>query len=298
MKALKTVEQNLAKQNHSDVSIFANGECFISQSAISRATGIPQQTLSRWIISDNGLEYNTNKFNQLDPESMQKIVIMGSRKYNQCFEFMTTLIQAGAKAYIFNLAGVALGVTPKIPTSRKGLLELALAQETELEALRIKVLKQLPDVIFSEHLDGTISMNALAKVISCNTPVTIGANKLFALLRGRDILLGGRSIKERNLPAQKFVKHFPVTLYRSEFGTSYTTSVSELGVEYVTARIQTWLESPKPVALPVPPKPVAPPATIPKLVMISEPKDVQLWLDIGWTEDSLFESGRARWDYS
>ena len=293
--------KNLAKKNHSDVTVFTNGDCFISQSAISRVTGIPRTTLQGWIYKKSA-EYNTNELNQLDAESMEKLVIFGSRKYDQCFQFMTTLIQAGSKAYIYNLAGLSLGVTnpvvEEIPTTRKGLLELALSQETELEQLREKVRKNLPDVIFSEKLDGCISMNALAKLISSNTSVDIGANRLFTLLREKKILLGGRSQYEKNLPAQRFVKHFPVTLLRSEHGTSYTTSVSELGVQYVVARIEGWLEKPMllpPAPAPLPPAYLPPPPPLPpaQLVITHPITEREKW--VGWSDQEIVDAGHGYW---
>ena len=107
--------KNLATKNTTDFTVLPTGEAYISQTAISKCTGIPQQTISRWLLADNGLVYNTNKFNQLDAKSMQKLVIMGSSKYPTCLEFMGKLLEAGAKAYIYHEAGYTLNAQPALP---------------------------------------------------------------------------------------------------------------------------------------------------------------------------------------
>ena len=105
--------KNLATKNVDDFTVDSIGNAFISQSAVSRCTGIPQQTISDW-VRKNSVGYNLNENNQLDAKSLQKLVIVGSSKYPSCLAFMGKLLEAGAKAYIYHEAGYSLTATPKL----------------------------------------------------------------------------------------------------------------------------------------------------------------------------------------
>ena len=99
--------QNLAKQNHSDVSIFANGECFISQRKASLLCGVALSTLQNFFRSSNIVISQG-----LTPENFSFSVTHYALKgRTEAIKTLTTFTEAGAKAYIYNLAGLKLGVT-------------------------------------------------------------------------------------------------------------------------------------------------------------------------------------------
>ncbi|RLA17454.1 MAG: hypothetical protein DRQ62_14940 [Gammaproteobacteria bacterium] len=133
--------ENLARKNREDFTINENGDAFISQMAISRSTGIPQSTISDWIRKWS-VGYNTNELNQLDAESLQKLVIFGSSKYPSCLAFMGTLLEAGAKAYIYHQAGYKLDAI-QVSSSRKSMAAINLGQLTAKDY--ISFLKQIAD---------------------------------------------------------------------------------------------------------------------------------------------------------
>ena len=127
---------NELKTLTNDFTVTESGDAYISQTAISRITGIPLSTLNRWILEDNGKLYTTNKINQLDAKSLQKLVIMGSSKYTSCFEFMGTLLEAGAKAYIYHEAGYKLKAEKQLTTLEmlsKGFAEMARIEQKQSE---------------------------------------------------------------------------------------------------------------------------------------------------------------------
>jgi len=125
--------QDLSKENK-DFTVTATGQACISQTAISKVTGIPQQTLSDWIRTKS-VDYNTNELNQLDAKSFQKVVILGSPKYPSCLTFMGTLLEAGAKAYIYHQAGYKLDATMPPPTTFLEAMQVATKEMEVLETL-------------------------------------------------------------------------------------------------------------------------------------------------------------------
>jgi hypothetical protein len=123
-------QNNLATINTTDFTVIENGEAFISQTKIAELTGIPQQTISGWVRRDS-VAYNTNKFNQLDAKSFQKLVILGSPKYPKCLQFMGMLVEAGARAFIYTQAGYS--ITAQKPKTQLEMLAEGFAKMAEIE---------------------------------------------------------------------------------------------------------------------------------------------------------------------
>lgn len=125
-------------------------------------------------------------------------------------------------------------VSLNIPTSFADALELAAAQQREIESMKPKVL--FADVISTSK--DSFLIRELAKKIAENG-VNVGEKRLFAWLRENGYLISGKSASDRNLPTQKSinlglfeVKESP---FRQPDGTikiSKTTMVTNKGRMY------------------------------------------------------------------
>lgn len=202
---------NLATKNTNDFTVTGSGEAFISQSAISRLTGIPQQTLSDW-IRKKSVDVNTNNINQLDAKSLQEIVIVGSSKYPSCQQFMCKLLEAGAKAYIYHEAGYELQVKPKM--TQLEMLAEGFANMARLEAEQSVIKAEIAQIKDrQDQLDGdTQYMTALAYCRKHKIPAPLKvANKL-----GRDCAKHCKqyTIKIGTVPDERWgsVNSYPVKI--------------------------------------------------------------------------------------
>ncbi len=128
MSNLKVVNTDLAFENDimGDFKVCPiTGDAFISQVKTSELTGIPRTTIQDWIKKDPA-GYNTNENSQLDAKSLQKAVLSGMLKgYELCTPLSEKLMEAGAKAFIYQEAGYQFNAQPKPLTPAEILLQQA-----------------------------------------------------------------------------------------------------------------------------------------------------------------------------
>jgi len=122
----------IAKQAN-DVTIFDNGDAYISQVKLSELSGIPRSTLQDWIKSGTPKnEIKVNENNQIHYSSLSKIIKSGTLKgYGKCIELLDMLIEAGAKAYLYHLAGYKMDA---VRTEPQNYIEALRALADSLEA--------------------------------------------------------------------------------------------------------------------------------------------------------------------
>ncbi|WNV82239.1 BRO family protein [Umezawaea sp. Da 62-37] len=120
-----------------------------------------------------------------------------------------------------------------VPTTLSGALELAAAQQRELEAQRDRLAVAEPKVVAHDaFMDarGALSMGAVANSLR------IGRNTLFALLRGHGVL------QDDNRPYQRYAHHFVVTVHGTPAAypirVVHTTLVRPTGVELIRRVLQ------------------------------------------------------------
>lgn len=117
----------------------------------------------------------------------------------------------------------------RVPANFADALELAAAQQREIEAAEAKIALDAPKVAAYEALidaDGYYSMEAAGKVIG------IGRNTLFRKLRDAGVLQVGS-----NLPYQRYMHHFKITAGTRETPNglmpTQTVRVRPSGLEFV-----------------------------------------------------------------
>lgn len=127
--------------------------------------------------------------------------------------------------------------TPALPTNFKEALLMLVAAEEEKEALNKELVQLQPKGEFYDSVmssEKCIDMKAVAKVLNCG----MGRNKLFELLRNKNILDGG------NEPYQRFVDQglFEVDLISIVINGAEDiktkTVVTPKGVEYISKLVK------------------------------------------------------------
>jgi len=137
MKKLQAVN-NLATVNQSDFTITKEGGAFITTTKAAELIGIPRTSLQDW-IKKNSAGLNLNKKSQLDHKSFQKAVYFGTTKnIAQAIDLLDKIMEAGAKAFIYNQAGYNLIARPAGASKTahiRDMLDAMDAHDLELERL-------------------------------------------------------------------------------------------------------------------------------------------------------------------
>lgn len=134
-KKIVTGCNNIAKRNTNEVTITTDGEGYISQRFLERLLHITPGSISKVISREKLAHLNLNENNQIHYESLISVAVYFSSKGNiKATEVLADIAKAGAKAFIYHLAGYSLEAKPKELTNKEILL-LALKAEEEKERL-------------------------------------------------------------------------------------------------------------------------------------------------------------------
>jgi len=275
--------KNLATKNTTDFTVLDSGEAYISQRKAAELLGVNPKTLMSHILRRHP---NTNTSKGLDAKTLQSAgtyFAYKSRTKSVVAEALCDkLMEAGAKAYIYHEAGYAFSATPKQPQTRVELARALLNQELALERSEDEKAKIIQEFIDSKNIDGLRDFKSTADVINKSG---WGRNTMLKLLRDRKWFTKG------NKPYRDHIENgrFEVHTHRQEYdnGDVYSRDVvfiTNKGVVDIQLLI---VDHESVAALPLPP---APPSV---LRMISEPKDVTLWRNNGWSDALLVEHGHA-----
>ena len=94
------------------------------------------------------------------------------------------------------------------------------------------------------ELDSDLYFNVAAKILETNLGITIGHNTLMRLLRVHGyLLLGTRSIYEKNMPSSKYVHLFRVILHRNNTSgaMAHATVIRPEGLEHIAPLVSRWV---------------------------------------------------------
>ena len=94
------------------------------------------------------------------------------------------------------------------------------------------------------ELDSDLYFNVAAKILETNLGITIGHNTLMRLLRVHGyLLLGTRSIYEKNMPSSKYVHLFRVILHRNTTSGAmgHATVIRPEGLEHIAPLVSRWV---------------------------------------------------------
>ena len=203
------------------------GEAFISQRKLAQLCGVPESTQRDW-FKNNPRGYNCNKNNQLSHKSLGLFLKSAMLKgYEKAEPVLDQVLEAGAKAFIYDQAGFKMKAELKTPQTFLEAMQLATRALEALEAAK-------PAIKFHSEMFSTnarCSMNQFAKLLSDSSGVKIGQNKMMEFLRKSGYLMAGRDRNEHNRPYQKYMEAgwFEVDYVKTPVGMIPQTFITALG---------------------------------------------------------------------
>jgi hypothetical protein len=248
--------KEISTLNQVDVTILLNGDAFISQRKTSKITGIPLSTLNAWIKSGNGTLLKTNENNQLDGKSLIEVAKVGRSKYKQCNVFLDSILEAGVKAYMYDLAGYTLNASKcdsnlKLAignlnneiiraiklTNSKHLAKLEKAQDLKIKVINEKI-QEFDKSSFTDSGADSTMMEA-CKILSTNLDLNMSLVDFMEILRRNNWLGVGRCKAERNLPSQPKINYMRVISFSPQ---GSTTLIKPCGIVKLSKVITKWHE--------------------------------------------------------
>jgi len=128
---------NLATVNQSDFTITAEGEAFISQRKLANLLGINRSALSMHLSTVHPNANTSKGLSDILLQTLTTYYAYECKKPSQkAKDFLKLLLQAGAKAFIFNQAGYKANM--EAPSKELSALELAKIQVKLLEDIEAK----------------------------------------------------------------------------------------------------------------------------------------------------------------
>lgn len=98
-------------KSQNEVTVFANGEAFISQTKVAELCGVKPHAISQW-ISKTRDNLNLNEYNQLDAKALELVIAYyafdSQRTTKKAKDTARMFMKAGAKAYLYHEAGYTL----------------------------------------------------------------------------------------------------------------------------------------------------------------------------------------------
>ena len=153
------------------------GEAFVSQRKAEELLGLGDGTLRKHISRHHK---NANTSNGLDAKLLQSVTtyyaIESRSKTEKALKFLAQLAEAGAKAFIYRMAGYQIDAKPMqapapLELSRMDLIKLAMEAEQERLLLAAKVEEMQPTVAAYDRLTNavdTMSITDAAKQLNMN----------------------------------------------------------------------------------------------------------------------------------
>ena len=130
-------QKNLAVISKKDITIYADGSCFISQSELSNLCGVDQSTISKAISRKSSyvIGAKLNEKNQLDYDSAFNVILYHAMNGKQpAIQTLGLIGSKGMKVFIYDKAGYQFNAVP-----RSELLEnKRLAQWTWSDSLKFQ----------------------------------------------------------------------------------------------------------------------------------------------------------------
>jgi len=245
--------KNLATKNSTDFTVLEDGQAFISQPKLASLINIPVGTLTSFISRSKEI---SNTINGLDANSLEIAVAhyaMTSRSTTvEAQALYRTLAQAGAKAYIYHQAGYVfeakkpevLPAALPIPSPTE-LAQMVIKAEEEKAALMQQIDNlQIAGLSVVSEIGPDLYFNVAAKILSTNLGIDLGHNTLMELLRANGyLLMGTRSIYEKNMPSQKYIHFFRVIIHRNDHtgAMCHATVIRPEGLAHIAPLVSRWL---------------------------------------------------------
>ena len=300
---------NLATKNENDFTVTPNGKCFISQRKAAELCDVARTTIQSFIKSR---PVNVDISQGLSPDLLQKVVQYYAYKGNKtCQMFLDKLLGDGATVFIYKQAGYVFNAVLKPELTPKPVIKTQLELAEEQVALLIELAekdvelqksKEAKAKIYEEFVE-SLSVIGLRDFKGCADRIGIigfGRNTMLKCLRHKEWL----NVNNKPYRSQIENGRFVVKTLRKEYSDGKVWSkdivmVTEKGLVDILLIAQDWLDAqykpsqPAPVVTPVQPAP--PPPSEPTLIITSPCKDLQAWLDMGWTIEGMIEAGHAKY---
>lgn len=240
--------KNLATKNVGDFTITEDGKAYISQRKAAELCGVSLSTLQNLYRSNNidikqgvsseNLNFSVNHYAQKGRAAAIQTLIMFS--------------QAGAKAYIYHQAGYTfeakkpevLPAAIPLPTPTELAQMLIKSEEEKGQLIQTIDDLKIAGLSIVTELGNDLYFNVAAKILETNLGIKLGHNTLMELLRANGyLLMGTRSIYEKNMPSQKHIELFRVIIHRNDLtgAMCHATVIRPEGLSHITPLVGKWL---------------------------------------------------------
>lgn len=242
--------KNLATKNTSDFTVLEDGQAFISQRKAAEMCGISQPSLLAFLSK----KHVTNQ--GLTPEMLQEAIthyaLFSKAANDTARNFAAKLMQAGAKAYIYHQAGYTfeakkpevLPAAIPLPTPTELAQMLIKSEEEKGQLIQTIDDLKIAGLSIVTELGNDLYFNVAAKILETNLGIKLGHNTLMELLRANGyLLMGTRSIYEKNMPSQKHIELFRVIIHRNDLtgAMCHATVIRPEGLSHITPLVGKWL---------------------------------------------------------
>lgn len=137
------------KKQPNQYTVSNDGKAWISQREVERVLGLSSGTITKHLKTKSAAKcsYNTNEFNQLDAKTLHSVSTYYARKNDKALDFALALGEAGARAYIYGMAGQLPEQQNVLPFPTNEANKLIEGQRTAITSNRATNIKKRSDTL-------------------------------------------------------------------------------------------------------------------------------------------------------